>query len=246
MVVHATSLPHPEQLPQRSERIAFVAMVADGVGGSTGGGEASELALQAIAEYVTHSFLSLYALDASHEADFLKMLQQSALAAHEAVRDRAGELGGKSATTLTLLFGLWPRVFVLQVGDSRAYLYRGGALQLITRDQTYAQDLLDRGALRPEDVARSPLRHVLSGAIGGSAATPVVTKHHATRDTVFLLCTDGLTKHVPDERIAERLRNMQSSEHACETLLHDALEGGGSDNVTVLVGRIRPETPTLP
>jgi protein phosphatase len=84
---------------------------------------------------------------------------------------------------------------------------------------------------------------VLSSAIGGEQAAPVVTR--ITRDwgTIVLLCSDGLTKHVSDERIAERLASLKSSQQTCEELLQEALDDGGSDNITIIIGRtIKPDT----
>jgi protein phosphatase len=78
---------------------------------------------------------------------------------------------------------------------------------------------------------------VLSSAIGGSETTPVVTGIDQNWNYVHLLCSDGLTKHVSDELIAERLRSMTSAKHVCELLLQDALDDGGSDNITVVVAR---------
>lgn len=242
MVIHGTSLPDPDLLPQHSERLAFFAMVADGVGGSSAGARASQLAIAATAQYVTHSALAYYAIDPGNEERFLEALQESAQAAHRAVQDAAPiEANRKSpATTLTLGIWVWPRAYILNVGDSRAYVFRSGRLHRITRDQTFAEDMVDRGALTPEQAATSPLRNVLSSAIGGSLTLPVVTRLSSTRDSVWLLCTDGLTKHVPDDRIAERLATLQSAEQTCRVLLQDALDDGGTDNVTILVGRVRP------
>jgi protein phosphatase len=100
-----------------------------------------------------------------------------------------------------------------------------------------AQDLVDQGVMSRTTAHRSPWAHVLSSAIGGKQAAPVVTR--ITRDwgTVVLLCSDGLTKHVTDERIAERIGQMTTSQQLCEDLLQDALDGGGSDNITIIVGR---------
>lgn len=238
-VIHGTSLPDAETLPQRSERIAFFGMVADGVGGSSAGAQASQRALAAVVEYVTHSALCFHAIDPANEDRFLSELQESATRAHEAVQAVARvEPGSKApATTLTLGIWVWPRAYILQVGDSRAYVFREGELQRITRDQTFAEDMVDRGALTPEQAAESPLRHVLSSAIGGSTTLPVVSRVKSTRDSIWLLCSDGLTKHVDDNRIADRLRTLTSSEQACRALLQDALDGGGSDNITIIVGR---------
>ena len=83
--------------------------------------------------------------------------------------------------------------------------------------------------------------HILSSAIGGEQAEPVVTRVRADWRNVHLMCSDGLTKHVSNEQIAARLRDMTSSQQVCEALLQDALDGGGSDNVTILVGRAIPK-----
>ena len=78
---------------------------------------------------------------------------------------------------------------------------------------------------------------MLSSTIGGSETTPVVTGIDQDWNYVHMLCSDGLTRHVPDELIAERLRSMTSAKQVCEDLLQDALDDGGSDNITVVVGR---------
>ena len=158
---------------------------------------------------------------------------------HKAVVARAAvEAEGKTmATTLTLFLGVWPWYYLLQVGDSRYYLYREGVLTQVTRDQTLAQDLVDQGVFTRAVADSSRLANVLSSAIGGETATPVVTRLRASWRNVHLLCSDGLTKHVTDERIAERLSNMTSAKEVCEQLLQDALDGGGSDNITIIVGR---------
>ncbi|MGH9783089.1 MAG: PP2C family protein-serine/threonine phosphatase, partial [Terriglobia bacterium] len=152
MVLHGTSLPAAEQLPLRSERMATLGIVADGAGGSAAGGEASHLAVATIARYVTHTMECFYGNDPSDEERFLEALRGVALEAHAAVRQAGAarpELQGM-ATTLTLVMGVWPHAYVVQVGDSRCYHWSGGALHRVTRDQTMAQDLVDRGVL-PED-----------------------------------------------------------------------------------------------
>jgi serine/threonine protein phosphatase PrpC len=142
------------------------------------------------------------------------------------------------ATTLTLFFGVWPWYYLLQVGDSRHYLFREGVLTQISRDQTIAQDLVEKGVFTRAVAERSRLSDVLSSAIGADEATPVVTRLQSMWGNVHLLCTDGLTKHVSDERIAERLSSPMSAKETCEALLQDALDGGGTDNVTIIVGRL--------
>jgi len=110
----------------------------------------------------------------------------------------------------------------------------------MTRDQTVAEDLVRAGALRPSEARQSPFSNVLASALGGPEATPLTVATDARREDVVLLCTDGLTKHVTEDEIADRLRTLQSSEQVCHDLVRLANERGGTDNVTVLVGRIRP------
>ncbi len=236
-----TSLADPTRLQGGDERLAILAMIADGVGGLTGGEKASATALEIAMQYVTSS-LRVYDRSGASDAEFTQQLQDAAMRCHDAVVERARLEGdGKSmATTLTLFLGLWPWYYLVQVGDSRYYLYRDHTLTQITRDQTLAQDLVDQGVFTRAIAARSQFSNVLSSAIGGQQATPVVTRLRAAWQNVHLLCSDGLTKHVSDERIAERLAAMTSSRSVCEQLLQDALDGGGTDNITIIVGRAMP------
>jgi PPM family protein phosphatase len=239
VVIHATSLPDPDGLPLRGERLATVLLVADGVGGTSAGGEASQLAVEAITRYVASTLRSYHAAGGSDDEEFFEALKTGVLEADAVVRgEAAGRARETMATTLTLAIAVWPWLYVVQVGDSRCYYFWDGALRQVTRDQTMAQDLVDQGALPADRVASSPFSNVLASAIGGPEPTPEVTRLDIRRrGCVILLCSDGLTKHVPDAEIATHLGEMQSAEHACHSLLDLALERGGSDNITILVGR---------
>jgi protein phosphatase len=243
MHIDVTSLPADAELPPERERIASLAMVADGVGSGGGGEEASRTAVQAIAQYVSQSTQAFYTADAREPEVFTQVLSDAALQCHLSLQERAKNDPNrkKYGTTLTLWLGLWPHAYLLQVGDSRCYMFRDDVLTQISRDQTLAENLVEQGVLERAKADRSPWAHVLSSAIGGEEAAPTVTR--VTRDwgTVVLLCSDGLTKHVSDEQIAVRMREMTSSKQLCETLLQDALDDGGSDNITIIVGRtIKP------
>ena len=240
MRVRSTSLPNPELLEMPSTRLASLIMVADGVGGANAGEQASRAAVEAIAEYVTGTMQCYYRADPSDERAFEDALRAGAVACHTAVVKRASsqpQLRGM-ATTLTLGLGVWPWLFLLQVGDSRAYQLRDGKLVRLTQDQTVAQELVDTGVLKPSDLSRSPLSHVLSSAIGAETK-PVVSSVRLSRSGKTMLCTDGLTKHVSDEKIEQRLLSIQSSEEVCRTLVDDALAAGGTDNITVVCGCVR-------
>lgn len=234
-----TNLTQQQRLPVEDERLAFIMMVADGVGGAEGGEEASATALEVAMHYMARSTECYYQADGSDE-QFIHALQDAAMKSHAAVLARAREVveGRPMATTLTLFMGVWPYYYLLQVGDSRYYLYREGQLTQVTRDQTIAQDLMDQGVFTRAMAERSQYSNVLSSAIGGDEALPVVTRLRSDRRAVHLLCTDGLTKHVSDDRIAACLASMTSARQVCEQLLADALDGGGSDNISIIVGRI--------
>lgn len=247
MRVRGTSLPHPEVLEAPGERLASLLMVADGVGGSVAGEVASRAALETVADYVTHTMRCYYTSDPSEEGAFLTALQHAALATHNAILARARDpaLEGM-ATTLTVGIGIWPVLYLVQVGDSRSYLLRRGVLEQLTRDQTMAQDLIDQGILPADKASRSPLSNVLSSSIGRKAE-PEVSRVGLEPGDVLLFCTDGLPKHVSNEQIVTRLSEMTSAEQACRALVEDALAGGGTDNVTVLVARaVRREDPPTP
>lgn len=241
LVLHETSLPAPQSLPIHGTRLATVLLVADGVGGSTGGREASQLAIETIMRYVSSSLRCYHAAGSSQEDQFVNALREAALEAHEAVRAESAARADahRMATTLTLFIAVWPWAYVVQVGDSRAYYFHNGKLKQMTRDQTIAQDLVDQGVLAPERVAKSPFSNVLASAIGAEAALPEVSKVKMDGRGVFLLCSDGLTKHVKDEEIASELAGLKSSEQSCRRLLDLALERGGTDNVTVIIARAK-------
>lgn len=239
LAVHGTSLPM-SQLLLRGERLATFGVVADGVGGTAGGAAASRRAVETVAQYVQSTLRCFSVADPHHEPAFVEALHGAALEAHTAVRAMRGDAEDSGpATTLTMAIGIWPRAYVLQVGDSRCYVHGDGALRRLTRDQTVAQDFVDSGTLNAEEVARSPYRNVLSSAIGGRNADPVVSALNQRRDNVVLLCSDGLTRHVTDEELGVALASIRSAEQVCQDLLRLALERGGTDNVTIIVGRAR-------
>ncbi|HET8632825.1 MAG TPA: protein phosphatase 2C domain-containing protein [Gemmatimonadales bacterium] len=238
VVVHGTSLPEADKLPLRGERLATYMLVADGVGSGSGGGDASRLALETITEYVASSLRSYHAAGAASDGEFYTAMTEAALEAHQAVRQRAlTDPDHKMATTLTLAVAVFPWMYVIQVGDSRCYRYWNGELTQMTRDQTIAQALVDQGILPAERVDASPFSHVLSSAIGGDTASPVVTRIDIPRGCVILLATDGLTKHVSAAEIKAQVEAMTSSEQLCRSLLQLVLDRGASDNVTLISAR---------
>ena len=239
MQVHASSVP-PDQLGElTSESRGYLFMVADGVGGGPGGERASGTALQAIAEYATHTMRFYYHHDPDLETRFIEELQDAVRQSHEIIRTRdAG-----AATTLTMVVVRWPRAYVVQVGDSRAYLLHEGQLQQLTKDQTMAQVLMDAGVVPSPELPISRWRNVLVSALGGREANPVLSAITLRWEVVMLLCTDGLTRHVSDDEIAGQLAGDRGAEEICRNLLTLTLERGASDNVTIVAGRLRSRQP---
>ena len=236
--VYFSSLPEDGELPVGAESLAFLAIVADGVGGGAKGEEASRIAIEAVTQSVVRTLRCYHATDTADGQAFSEALMEVAIQVHEEVVDRSLEdlaLRGM-ATTLTLWIGLRLRSYLLQVGDSRCYVFRDGDLTQLSRDQTIAQELIDSGVVSRTELS-DQWDNVLSSSIGGSQTAPVVTRVSLRRNNVGLLCSDGLTKHVTDEQIRDRLASMTSARQVCEDLLQDALDGGGTDNVTIIVGR---------
>jgi len=219
-----------------------IMLVADGIGSSRYGHEAASLTINSI---VTHfaSPLRLQRSDVSLEEDIVDQFARMIIASHqkleEAVRNNP-EMKGM-ATTLTLAFVLGSRAWIAHVGDSRAYLMRGGTAMRLTKDQTVAQMLVDRGVLDEKSAESSRLAHILSSAVGGSGdALPSVLSYRVALESgdALLLCTDGLTKHVTEETMTAVTTESTTPTDACSELLRLALEGGGSDNITVVIGRM--------
>ena len=243
--VYFSSLPDGGELPVGDERLAFLAIVADGVGGGAKGEEASRIAVETVTQCVVRSLRCYHATDTADGQAFSDALMEVAIQVHEEVVGRSledPELRGM-ATTLTLWIGLGSRSYLMQVGDSRCYVYRDGDLTQLSRDQTIAQELIDSGVVSRTELS-GQWDNVLSSSIGGSQTAPAVTRVSLRYNNVGLLCSDGLTKHVTDEQIRERLASMTSSKQVCEDLLQDALDGGGTDNITMIVGRmVRKDLP---
>ena len=239
--VRQSSLPDLSDLPVAEDRLASLMMVADGVGGGKSGEAASQLAVQELTQYITRSVRCYYSAETG-DSDFTRALEAGAIECHRAVvaRGAADPDTAGMATTITLWIGVWPWCYLVQVGDSRYYQYRNGSLIQVSRDQTMAQELLDSGTFAKAVVANSPLANVLTSSIGGHHTAPVVKRLPNSWSTTHLLCSDGLTKHVSDARIAERLGAMKSARQVCEDLLQEALDAGGTDNITITVGRAIP------
>ena len=239
MRVWQTSLPEPKL--QVGEERAHLFLVADGMGGHRGGERASALAVVAIEHFTLNTFKWFLGSNSSEAQKALAQFQSALSQADASIQEEAAEhpeLSGMG-TTVTMAFHLGAQVCVVHVGDSRAYVYRDGELRQITQDHTLMADMVRSGALRQDEVAEHHLRHVITNVVGGTelGVTVEVRAFEAQAGDRLLLCSDGLTEMVTNEAIAATLAAESAPEVAAKTLLAQANDGGGRDNITVLIVR---------
>lgn len=206
-------------------------LVCDGMGGAPAGDRAARIAAEAIKQQLVGPRQEA----AKHPDESLKTAVWGANGAVLAEAKAHPETRGMG-TTCTAAIVLPERLVVAQVGDSRAYILRDGRLHLLTRDQTMANQLVESGLLRPEDVDTFVYRHVLSQAVGTrSKVEPVTTEVHLRRGDRILLCSDGLHGAISEQAIAQILGAGSDINGVAHGLIQAALAAGGPDNVTVVV-----------
>jgi protein phosphatase len=234
-----TNLPEGA-LPNATVDTIDAMVVADGMGGAAGGSTASREAISVLVELVLETPDWIMRPAGLMPEVERRMLERFALV-DSAVRE-AGErdprLAGM-ATTLTLACNWGSDLLVAHVGDSRAYLHRDGCLHRITKDHTFAATLVENGVLSVDDVARHPLRHVLTQAIGSQHGSVDVEIHVVRLEDGdrLLLCSDGLTHGVDEPALERAMNDHPEPAEACAALERLALDAGGEDSITVIVGR---------
>ncbi len=210
-----------------------VYVVCDGMGGAAAGEIASSLAVDEVLQLLTGRNLS------SAEA-LPGAAEQAIIAANEAIYSRAQRnqrLSGMG-TTLVALAVKERQVWVVNVGDSRCYRMRKGRLEQLTLDHSLVEEQVRMGRMTRHEAQRSPLKNVITRALGTQCrVTPDVFGLEAQPGDLFLLCTDGLTRELPDQTIASLLANDQAPEEVCARLVDAAKKAGGHDNITCLLVR---------
>jgi len=204
--------------------------VLDGMGGANAGDVASQLASDTIREYVQHRALALTPCD---------LLEQAIIAGSAAVYSAAqieADRHGMGTTVVACLVVDPSYIVVAHVGDSRAYLLRGGRLQPLTRDHTIVEELAGRGLLTPDEVERHPYKNVLSRNLGSrpDARVDVIEVEVRPGDRL-LLCSDGLYGYASADAIQYVLGSGDAPEEVARDLIELALRGGGGDNVSTIV-----------
>jgi PPM family protein phosphatase len=240
-----SSIPE-EELPSRFDQGGYIMAVADGMGGMAAGEVASRKVLLEAFRLILKAPKWLLSLDdlATRETEIQAFFDRTEgyLAGMNAAlfREMAADPSKTGmGTTLTVAYSVGLDLFIVHVGDSRAYLLRQGDLRRITHDHTVAQRLADVGTISQKEVARHPQRNVLTRVIGGSGGWQRGETHHVRLEPMdrLLLCTDGLPAALGDEEIAKILAGEGTCERICETLLDLTLSRGAPDNATMVVAR---------
>lgn len=219
-------------------------LVCDGMGGVTGGELAAQLAIDAIRRDLENL--------PGRSADVA--LKSSIIEANRIIvlRRQNQAFAGMGTTIVGVIFA-GAEVVVASVGDSRAYLIRDGAIQQLTVDHTYVQELVDKGQIKPEEALSHPQAHILTRCIGAEPGISIETRKlwiwqvpaGEPKDFIFL-CSDGLYSHVSDGEIANIVAT-HSPQKACVQLVELAKSRGGFDNITIAVipldGQLKSEPP---
>lgn len=204
-------------------------VVADGMGGAQAGEVASRIAVESFEPGVGDS--------SAPEAALATLAQQANARIYELSHSHAEQAG--MGTTLTAVYVGEREISIAHVGDSRAYRLRDGELERLTEDHSLVDELLRQGRLTPEEAVEHPQRSVITRALGPEGVVEVDTRSYAARDgDVYLLCSDGLTTMLAEERVAEVLRAHATLREAGEALIGAANEAGGRDNITVVLLRV--------
>jgi PPM family protein phosphatase len=222
-----------------------VFIVADGMGGHAAGEVASEMAVQIVMREMR---------DVADLADgsARKLLGEALKQANRAIHDRTITEVDKQGmgTTASVLVLADSQYLIGQVGDSRVYLLRDGALKQLTKDHSYVQEQVDLGNLTPEQARYHPYSNVITRCVGASPEVePDLYSGEAREGDIFLVASDGLTGMVDDRRLAQLLMSRAEPKRKVESLISEANGRGGLDNITAIVVHVEstdgmPDRPT--
>ncbi len=209
-------------------------IVADGMGGHAAGEVASAMAVQIIAQ-------ELAALASVDDADAPARMAAALVTANREIHDRTERESDKQGmgTTASVLAVSDAGYLIGQVGDSRVYLLRDGALRQLTRDHSYVQEQVDAGLLSPEQARYHPYSNVITRCIGANGSVdPDVFAGEVAPGDVFLLASDGLTGMVDDKRLQQLLSSRAAPARVVDALIAEANGRGGLDNITAIIVQV--------
>jgi serine/threonine protein phosphatase PrpC len=223
--------------PEEAQRKGYLYIVADGMGGHLAGDRASELAVSII----TKTYYEDPSLDIGDSLHYAIETTNARIHEEATERTKAG-----MGTTVVCAVVRGHEVYIAHVGDSRAYLARGQAMQRLTEDHSWVEDQVRAGIINQEDARTHPQRNIITRSLGSRPEVEVDTQRRIIQEgDVILLCSDGLSGPVADEEIQEAILSYEPQE-ACDKLIGRANENGGPDNVTAIAVRIDEVVTTPP
>jgi protein phosphatase len=235
-----TNMP-PGSVPEYTGEDGYLCIVADGMGGMAAGEVASRLAISTSLKLFQRSERWGFRVNQRVARELFDRISLDLQEIDKTLTEQSASdrrlLG--MGTTLTVAYSMGVDLFIIHVGDSRAYLYRGGALRQLTKDHTVAQAMADAGYIPPEEVRHHVKRNALTNFLGGhhgKVKADLRWLRLADGDRL-LLCSDGLNEMVDDATIASILSRRPDPRAAAQELLDEALRRGGKDNVTIVVAR---------
>lgn len=217
-------------------------IVADGMGGHAAGQDASYLAIKAVLETLLPAMVGC---DKMSDDIIVELLADGVQQANQKVYERSRQVGANMGTTITAALVIDKMAFVVNVGDSRTYLWREGeGLTRVTKDHSYVARLVETGQIAPEDVYTHPDRNQLYRGLGEKSGVEVdwFSVPLEVHDRL-LLCSDGLWEMVRDVEIEKILQSMGGNPvQASKALIKAALKGGGVDNISSIIVHMAPIT----
>jgi protein phosphatase len=219
-------------------------LVADGMGGHAAGEIASKIAAETISEFIIttkeddgtwpHAYDERYRRSTNRLMTALRLANTRVL---EAMRKDARLRGMGTTVVASLIDG--DLASIAHVGDSRAYLIRGGQMSRITNDHSWVFEQVQAGMLTEAEAEKHPLRNVITRALGGAlTVNPEASEYQVRESDTILLCSDGLTGMVPEEEILRIVTENENVQEACRALIDFANARGGYDNVTAILIKV--------
>jgi protein phosphatase len=218
-------------------------VLCDGMGGESAGEVASELGVATMLSYLRQAATNGGSPDPAASEDVsgdANALGGAVQAANRAIRAMAAADPDRHGMGTTIAAALirGNRLAIAHVGDSRIYLIRGRSIEQLTNDHSLVMEQVRRGLLTLEEAAQSPFQNVITRALGAAdSVEPDLADHQFQASDTLLLCSDGLTRHLSDDRILGLIAASPSLEAACDSLIAAANAAGGSDNITCLLVR---------
>lgn len=217
-----------------------VFVVADGVGGENSGDLASSTAVRKVADYICRNPLDGQKSSKEIRDYFFRCIENVNFTVFDLSNKKEENKG--MATTLVAAYATGNSLYIMNIGDSRAYICRGGKLTQITEDHTYVNTLVKKGLITEEEAKTHENRHVITKAVGAERnVEPDFFKVATKVGDIVLICTDGLYGEIEETEMTGIISGGLSMQEACDRLVDRANENGGHDNITVVCIKIMEE-----